>query len=1263
MQWTRDSLEEAESLVETLQRNEPVLEIKDPEGSYDAFMIGQLQAEIIDMHARLEDERKRGKELEEQIANQGILISENEKHRKRNLSTDSCDITGKRRVRHHDAILQLQMELETLDGGSPSAADAIKGYRWEEGTRDDEEEAKHTVTIMQLQLDMEALEGVLAEERQHFAEATASREILKQKLEEMETNLDTEKAKVEALRGNGSVTEVEGKLLEVSGKREEMAKMQDALVVAKEYFESERQALLAAVADAEERYNGVKEELEARQEVFHSLEERALRAEARELAVQAERLKLEEELKKHLEAVHILADDLQNQIEVKEEEMVTLKEQTVQEQEWILEKSDLLVAVREVEARCVEKNATIKNLQKSLASLQTNIYDERVFGSAQSLRNQNTEQLEKKLESMANDIDQLSSENTQLQRQTELLRNETHDARKRAIEKEEELALVQKRLVDAVELLEQENSKLKALSLSITEAACSEENWKDAREFLTSEVTDLRSGLEYSSNKTETELARTQVRLAGSEGKVKLLSEMLDKMLNDSVYAKENFLEQEVDLVKSADRPLRELPENRKLRLSDGNVKFGEKMKQEVARTRAEIGRLCSKLHEKDSTILNVRMQLTSATTSCKEMEVVMGKTVTEKEKKLRSQLQGASQDATRYKAQVQQCEAEMGRLTMLLLEVQERHTKAEQSWMAEKVQLEIDRHEAELQAATKKLKLPARYAKIDKWQRQLNEADKLMNMLVMANEKSKQECSVASAEAGMADKLVQELLETVATTKEQLDATMGHAEAEIRALAAETYLLKTDLKRDILNLRKALPVLADEVRRSMEVLPSVQCLASERRSWEQQCKAADAMLAEKAATISCLHDEVNKSRQQALNVQTDHGATVCALQEKEETIRKLLNEVNQLKQSAERNMSLRQSFTADLGHFGTPLKLSADRNMALRQSFTKDPDLVLGLGSGPTPLRKSFSLKLIEEKEMTLSVLKEEQEYLKTMVFSLDTENAELQQQLLDFEADSTALKSAMANLQRELDDSNRQRSQDVAGLTEQQQESTRHVAELECQRKELREEMELQAVAFAALYEQFQKQERLADTARTDECKAAERNEVLQILEEEKAELKSMVERLDAEGMTHEAESKELQLVVQALQRELEHQKLHLEGVSEVRAKMEAELARKSDETAVVSRELHLLRNSAETLARETEMLRNLVGELESDRVHLEGELRRAGDATSKVEALEAEKGKLQDDLSLFMEQLEMVQAIADERDVVASEARKVVSSFRCA
>ena len=48
--------------------------------------------------------------------------------------------------------------------------------------------------------------------------------------------------------------------------------------------------------------------------------------------------------------------------------------------------------------------------------------------------------------------------------------------------------------------------------------------------------------------------------------------------------------------------------------------------------------------------------------------------------------------------------------------------------------------------------------------------------------------------------------------------------------------------------------------------------------------------------------------------------------------------------------------------------------------------------------------------------------------------------------------------------------------------------------------------------------------------------------------------------------------------------------------------------------------------------------------------------------MEELEAEKDKLQDDLNLFMEQLEMTQANAKEQDVIAFEACKVVSISRC-
>lgn len=165
-------MEEAEAVVESFQRSEPVLEIGDPEAAYEAFMVGQLQAEIIEMHVRLEEERSRGRELEEQIkANNSNLQESQYKTNKQN--TKPCNAKGKSKVRHQDAILQLQMELDSVDGGA-SPLQAIN---------------------KQLQLDMEALKSTLAEERQHLTEAQASSNHLRQQLENLtQAKLKAEKA-------------------------------------------------------------------------------------------------------------------------------------------------------------------------------------------------------------------------------------------------------------------------------------------------------------------------------------------------------------------------------------------------------------------------------------------------------------------------------------------------------------------------------------------------------------------------------------------------------------------------------------------------------------------------------------------------------------------------------------------------------------------------------------------------------------------------------------------------------------------------------------------------------------------------------------------------------------------------------------------------------------------------------------------------------------------------------------------------------------
>ncbi|XP_024397560.1 kinesin-like protein KIN-12D isoform X2 [Physcomitrium patens] len=1242
LQSTRASLKEAEALVETLRGRGSGLEIGDSEASYESAMIKQLRNEITELNKRLEDERDRGRELENQVGNKAARDFVHEPNHKSNIHTECPDITGRKRVRHHDAILQLQMELESIDGGSPGRSDPIKGYRWESGTVDEEVEVKHTMTIMQLQLDMEALESVLAEERRNLAEARSSSELLRQEFEETKVKLNAEKSKVEALTRNQYLKKVEGQLHEAENEEMQLVKMQEALLVTKEHFNLEMQTLVAAVAEAEKRYVSVKKELESIHYQFQGLADRTRDVESRELVVQADSKKLEE-LKKHLGAVHILSDDLPNQIEMTLEGSVNVKDQTIQEPEdWVLEKSDLLLAVRDFEARCMEKDYVIGNLKKKIASLNNGALESvEVVGLRSLSRNETMVMLEKNLENMAQAMVQITTENIQLQRDIELLRKDSDSARRLVEQKEEELTMAQRKLADTEDLMEQETFKIEAISLLITEAGSSEASWVAAREILTSMISGLQSYVGYSSGEAELELARTQILLAGSEGKVRLLSEMVVRMQSSRSETFETELE--FDLVKSADRPLRRLSENRsRISSSDSkinNTKLVEKLRQGLAKTKAENAKLISEVREKENATLSFWMQLSSAEAKCTEMEVIAAS----KEKKLCHQLnslteklQNVENEAKNYKSLAQKSEAELERLTMLLLDTEERQRQAEQAWVKEKTELQSQRHEAQLEAATKKLKLPARFAKLDKWQQRLSEADQLINMLVEANEKLRQECSQRSMEAEMTNNLILELLETVALSREQLHATMSHTEREFRALIEESHLLKAHFKSDIMRLRETQLIVVDDMMRSIETLPSVKCLESERRSWELQCKAANAVLAEKELTIRNLQTEVAKAVKQMWCVQTEKVSAVEASQEKEETIVKHLNEVNHLKESADRDMSLLQSIT-EFGGYHTPLKQPMELGLgtplnqnALRQSVTKEAEL------GHTPLRRSFSCKLIEEKEMTLNVLKEEQEYLKTMVFSLDTEKSELQQQLLDLEADATALRSTIANLERELHDSNRRRCEDVDALVEQLQESTRHICDLEVQRTDLREEMQRQAVLFAELYEQLQKQESLAEAERANEGRADENKYVLQMLEQEKAELKTMVERLDTEIMAHQVESKQLKTQVEALK---------------------SDLALKTVETVRINEELDQLRGVVEFSERETKILRDLVEDFKSSRSRLEEQLQYSTDASIlKVEQLEAERDKFQDDLHLFMGQLEEIQKLADQRDIAASEARQV-------
>jgi chromosome segregation ATPase len=1012
-----------------------------------------------------------------------------------------------------------------------------------------------------------------------------------------------------------------------------------------------------------------------------------------------------------------------------------------QYEDWVLERSDLLVANRELEARCLERNHADPNMSRTVEAFKGHMLstgynlrtlDCEMYGDKLLPNDEAWLQMKERTEEMATIIDSLNAENLDLQREKQFLGDDMENARRYIAQKEEELAVAKDRMEDAEEKCKQTNAKLEELTVLMDQFANSERNWLSERESLQTEIGRLQlcvSSMEvepYSgqiqrnecsnrlaavqqntengilsaddtvtklSKNKEIELANARAVLAGSEEKVKLLTEMVATMGEDWAAERERLiankeelqmeisrLEQHSDVRRSSDQPLRNLSENHSLPAADGstNTKYVDKLRQDVERMRTEIVKLRTKVREKDNAILGLRMELSATVASSKELKADTEKLVFERDQllqaegELRVKLMTAGGQLKRHEGHVQKCESELERLTMMLLETEERMDQDQQKWMEEKAQLETAREEAELLANEKKNEAAAMLVKFEEWKTTLREADSLVNALVQVNEKAKQRWKrekerLAIAQAVETNQVVEEMLETVGLTQDQVDKTMSHIEGEMRALVVETQILKMEMTTELLKLKREKPGSIDEMSRSIEILPSLKCLDIERRSWEQQFKASLTILSEKEAALQSMQAEIEKSRKQTAIAQRGHSETLKLLQEKEEANLKLSCELNHLNQNANRDRTLRQSLTRDLDAY--------------------------------TSLRRSFSCKLIEEKDTTLSVLKEEQEELKTMVFGLETQNAELQEQLMEAEAKVASLESIIGSFQAKIQESDDRQDEEVRILAEQLKESVQHITDLECHRLELREEMQRQAIAFAELYEQLQKQEcDLEGEARTIASKVAEEKEVLQTLEEEKAQLKYMVERLDAELTVYEekassaesslAELERLRLEMEGLQGELhkieslqekiDAQNTMLDTLSQQRTQLEENLESKNQELIVLGEELEAMKISADSALQESEKLRDQVDllqmktfALEEDLVRrrasikvLEAELNRVEEtmarcleeATVDLKELETERDKLQSEIIILSDQLDFTQAHADERAAAAVEAQQV-------
>ena len=970
-----------------------------------------------------------------------------------------------------------------------------------------------------------------------------------------------------------------------------------------------------------------------------------------------------------------------SQIVMKEDQILKLKEQMAeQHEEWVLERSDLLVANREAEARCIEKNRIITTMQVKVSRLESHLLQPPAAHNCGEMMDSSDQVKEMSVPEVTESMDRLTAENLELQKERQSLSHDVEVAKALIAKKEDELSTSQTRLVNVESQLKETEGKLQALMLLMADFASSEENVLREKQFLKAEVERLQSSMEVvvkhvpqddldatkqmkANGDLELELAKAVGALAASEEKVKLLTEMVAKMREDWTVERDwLILEkdemqfelsrwlQHVDVQRSSDRPPLQIVDENRLDVAatpdaNANSKLADNNKKavwQVVKLRSEIANLRSEVREKDHVIMSARLELLSSLAEHKKLEAEVKNLVNEKDEllqvekvSLRSQ-QLLQEEPVHH---LRTCESELERLTMLLLETEEQRNKEEQEWKQEKSQLEMKKEEAELAASRKTEEAAAVMAKLKDWQTTLQEADVLVKCLTRANEMGKKQMKemerLASIHEQESKQTILELMEAVAVIKEEIDQTMAQTEAEIRAIVAETHLFKTELLHEFLSLMKTERASSIEDMRSSSTIvmaPSVKCLDYERRSWEQQFRAATTVLAEKESAIRNLQEELEKARRQTVKAQTAQHETMLVLQEKEEIVMKLLNELNHLNQSVSLSRSLRLSVAS----------VESDNYSSLR---------------------RSYSCKLIEEKETTLSVLKEEQECLKTMVFNLETENGELQQEVLEAEDKATALESNVAALEREIKEINEMKGEAIRLLTEQLKESIQHINDLECHRVELRDEMQQQAVRFAELYAELQKQETIlggegTQTSTEDEIK---NSHVKKTLQEENADLKTMVKQMDTELTEYKMKvgiSKTSQSDLRHLRLELASLQQEVQGSSEGKARFEGELQQKSLQLEQMDQELKSARAEVEELQEkvcviEKEMLRkqSVIEALQANVVNVEKSMLRClEDATIDMKDLETERDKLQSELNLLIEQLE-------EKDSIASKAQEVL------
>ena len=340
-----------------------------------------------------------------------------------------------------------------------------------------------------------------------------------------------------------------------------------------------------------------------------------------------------------------------SQIIMKEDQILKLKEQMAeQHEEWVLERSDLLVANREAEARCIEKNRIITTMQVKVSRLESHLLQPPAAHNCGEMMDALDQVKEMSVPEVTETMDRLTAENLELQKERQSLSYDVEVAKALIAKKEDELSTSQKRLVHAESQLKETEEKLQALMLLMADFASSEENVLREKQFLRAEVERLQSSMEVvvkhvpkddldaakqmkANGDLELELATAVGALAASEEKVKLLTEMVAKMREDWTVERDwLILEkdemqfelsrwlQHVDVQRSSDRPPLQIVDENRLDVAatpdaNANSKLADNNKKavwQVVKLRSEIANLRSEVREKDHVIMSARVELLS---------------------------------------------------------------------------------------------------------------------------------------------------------------------------------------------------------------------------------------------------------------------------------------------------------------------------------------------------------------------------------------------------------------------------------------------------------------------------------------------------------------------------------------------------------------------------------------------------------------------------------------------------------------------------